>query len=85
MRSYGEIEQIILNDLERVTARFREESARFREVMQDVPSGLPHSDGSLRVQQISAAYTKALAELESAVQRHHIFFVRRVAPDDLQD
>jgi hypothetical protein len=76
---------MIVDDLERATARFREESRRFRGVMADVPSGLPHPDGSLRVEQTSASYRKAVVELEFALKRHHAFFVRRVVPDDLQD
>ena len=80
-----EIEKIIVDDLARATALFQKESTRFREVMADLPSGLPHPDGSLRVQQTSAAYRKAAADLEFALKRHHAFFVRRIVPDDLQE
>jgi len=72
VRSYGEIEKIIVDDLERATTRFREESVRFSGLMQDVPSGIPQPDGSLRVQQSSAAYKKALADPLSNVTTHSL-------------
>jgi hypothetical protein len=85
VRSAREIEKILAEDLQRATAHYREQSARFQQVIGDVPSGLPYPDGSLRVQQVSAAYKTASAELRSALNRYQMFFVQGIVPDDLQD
>jgi len=84
VRPYTEIEKIIQDELELAMANFRETSARFKDVMSNVPSGLPHPDGSLSITQVTEAHKKSIADLQTAVKRHNQFFINKIVPDDLK-
>jgi hypothetical protein len=52
--------------LEKAHAQADEAAARFNELIQGVPSGIPYPDGVVRIEMAAAAYRRALEELEDA-------------------
>lgn len=59
-------------------------SERFTQIMGEVPSGLPHSDGTHRIRLASREYADALAEAVLAMTRLNEFLVRGIIPPDLK-
>jgi len=59
-------------------------SAIFDEVSRDIPSGLPHPDGSQRIANASRDFTHALKEVNRAVQRIADFQIRGIVPEELR-
>jgi len=70
-------------DLKAATERAATASAAFLAVTNQVPSGLPHPDGTQRIRNISHELTFARTELMRAHSRLDAFLVSGVAPDDL--
>ena len=83
MRPPSQIQSILAEQLYSAKCRFLSASARFREVIYDVPSGIPHPDGTLRIQQAGAEKTAALNELSRALDRYHEFMAKGKVPNDL--
>jgi len=52
--------------------------------MAEVPSGLPHPDGTHRIRLASREYSGALAEAVSAMTRLNEFLVSGTIPPDLK-
>ena len=59
-------------------------SAVFNEVSRDIPSGLPHPDGTQRIGNASRDFSHALKEVNRAVQRISDFQIRGIVPEDLK-
>ena len=59
-------------------------SSRFADVQKDIPSGLPHSDGTQRIYNASREYSTALKGLSRALQRLTDFREFRIVPEDLK-
>jgi hypothetical protein len=70
-------------DLKAASERAAAASAAFLAVTSQVPSGLPHPDGTQRIRNISHELTFARTELMRAHSRLDAFLVSGVAPDDL--
>ena len=85
MRSLEEINQILVDDLERATREFRIAAAALRGVIDDVPSGLPAQDGSFLIEKVAKAKMRAMADLRRAIQRHSEFLFKQKIPEDLLD
>jgi hypothetical protein len=83
MRSQEEICRILLEDLERAMQRFHRASEEFQKIIQDVPSGLAHPDGSFRVQQAGSAKRAAVRDLSRTLRRHNNFILNNKIPEDL--
>jgi hypothetical protein len=83
MRSRVEIEEILRAELEQ--AKSRHESARdeFTRVCGDIPSGLPHPDGALRIKNARREQTAAQEAFADAVRRFNAFILRGEIPDQL--
>jgi hypothetical protein len=85
MLSRVEIEEILRAELER--ARSQRESAKeeFARVCNDIPSGLPHPDGTQRILNASREQTAAQEAFAAALQRFNAFILRGEIPDHLAE
>jgi hypothetical protein len=55
---------------------------RFKEIVSDVPSGLPHPDGSLRIGLASREYKRALEAFNEALFKLNDYVIHgRISPD----
>jgi hypothetical protein len=83
MRSRQEIEEILRAELE--SARLRRQSAKeeFTRVCNEIPSGLPHPDGTLRILNASREKAAAQEAFAAALQRFNAFILKGEIPDDL--
>jgi hypothetical protein len=82
---YQRIRRILAEQFEAAVKHRNIASARFDEVRKDIPSGLPHPDGTQRIANASAEYVAALRDVGRAVQRIADFQTRGIVPDDLKD
>ena len=60
-----------------------EASKRFTEVMDDIPSGIPHPDGTDRIHQASREFKDSREAASAAMKRLSDFMIRGIIPDDL--
>jgi hypothetical protein len=70
-------------ELKDATERAATASAAFLAVTSQVPSGLPHPDGTQRIRNISHELAFARTELMRAHSRLDAFLVSGIAPEDL--
>jgi len=70
------------HDLQVAQQRRDEASTQFSEIMKDVPSGLPHPDGTDRIHQASQKYFEAQKEAMDALMCLNKFLVDRALPED---
>ena len=77
------VRQILWDQM--TVAKERKDAAAkaFDEIMADLPSGLPHPDGSQRIATASAAFRQALNEYTEACRRMNDFVVHGIVPKDL--
>ena len=61
-----------------------EASRRFEEVVDDIPSGVPHPDGMDRIHQASREYKESSEAASAAMKRLSDFMLRGIIPDDLE-
>ena len=84
MESY-EILEILRNDFKAA----REEAAAadkiFMAIIGEVPSGLPHSDGSQRIHNVARELNFARHKMAEAEARLHAFLIVGTVPDDLKE
>jgi hypothetical protein len=78
-----EVRTILMRDLVQATARANALSDEFKAVMGDVPSALPHPDGTQRIHNVSRALSAAREEVMKAHTRLNDFLSRGVVPEDL--
>jgi len=57
----------------------------FNDVVRDIPSGLPHPDGTQRIHNVGRELADARQELAVAIVRLNDFVSREVVPEDLGD
>jgi hypothetical protein len=55
----------------------------FAEIMRDVPSGLPHPDGSFRIEQASMKKRLAMEAYRLALRRFNKFILDGTVPKEL--
>ena len=60
-------------------------SRKFNEVVRDIPSGLPHPDGTQRIHNLSRELADAREKLAAAITRLNDFVSYEVVPEDLRD
>ena len=72
-------------DLKRTTADFRRMQHAFDEVVRDAPSGIPFSDGQVRIVQSATALRIAFEKYREALTRYSDFVMRGIVPKDQQD
>ena len=78
-----EIEKILRSELERTQVAYKIARSAFRSVVGDVPSGIPHPDGGLRIGQSGQTYRLASDAYISALKRFTDYATKRIVPDDL--
>jgi len=71
---------------ELAAAQHRREDAseRFDTMIREVPSGIPHPDGSERIRQIASEYGRTQAEAAAAFGRLNDFLIHGKVPPDLE-
>lgn len=65
-------------------ARMDEAAGTFLAIMNEVPSGLPHPDGSLRIQNASRDLSAARLAYVAASRALTDYSIRGIVPDDLK-
>ena len=78
------IRTILMEALTQATARSRAASEAFTAVMGDIPSALPHPDGTQRIHNVSRALSAAREEVMQAHTRLNEFLSRGIIPEDLK-
>ena len=75
---------VLQNDLEEATERARAATATFDAVTEDIPSALPHPDGTQRIHNAAREVSKARVELMKAHNRLNDFVHGGTVPEDLK-
>src|ERR1700677_1207304 len=75
---------ILQRDLQAAEERASAAAAAFNAVTGDVPSGMPHSDGTQRIHNASREMSQARAGLMIAHNRLNDYLARGAVPDDLK-
>jgi len=71
-------------DLEIATERAKAATAAFDAVTSEIPSGIPHPDGTQRIHNASRKMSQARVGLMIAHNRLNAYLERAVVPDDLK-
>jgi hypothetical protein len=77
------VHDLLQEELKNATERAANASASFLDVTSQVPSGLPHPDGTQRIRNMAHELAFARTELMRAHSRMDTFLVSGIAPDDL--
>src|SRR5258706_15525333 len=77
------VHDLLQQELKAATERAASASAAFLDVTSQVPSGLPHPDGTQRIRNMAHELAFARTELMRAHSRMDAFLVNGIAPDDL--
>jgi len=83
--NYQRVRRILAEQFDAAVKQRDIASAQFDELRKNIPSGLPHPDGTQRIVNVSAEYAAALRQVSRAVQRIADFQTRGIVPDDLKD
>jgi hypothetical protein len=75
---------ILQRDLEAATERASAAAATFDAVTTEIPSGMPHPDGTQRIHNASREMSQARVGLMIAHNRLNDYLERAVVPDDLK-
>jgi hypothetical protein len=78
------IREVLVAGLVEATARTSAASEEFNIVMNQFPSGLPHPDGTQKIQNASAALAAARTQLMKAHNRLNDYLGRGIVPEDLK-
>src|SRR5579864_4502698 len=79
------IHEILKDEFETAKQTMNLASQRFNEVVRDIPSGLPHPDGTQRIHNVGRELADAREKLAAAITRLNDFVSREVVPEDLRD
>jgi len=83
MPSHEQIEEILKADLEHAKSRYDSAKREFMRICNDIPSGLPHPDGTQRIQNARRDQTAAKEAFSAALRRFNAFILRGKIPIDL--
>src|SRR5207248_1275637 len=67
---------VLKEDLVQAKKQLTAASTEFAAVMRDTPSGLPHPDGTQRIQNASRAYARARENMMNAIRRLNAFTIQ---------
>ena len=76
---------VLQYDLKRATERSKAATAAFEAITSDIPSGIPHPDGMLRIHGASREATVARMEMLRAHHRLNDFLNVGIVPEDLKE
>jgi hypothetical protein len=79
------IHEILRDEFEAAKRRMNSASTKFNAVVRDIPSGLPHPDGTQRIHNLSRELAEAREKLAAAIRRLNDFVSYEVVPEDLKD
>ena len=79
-----EIGQRLLNDVQRARIAYDGAAKTFNALIGEVPSGLPHPDGALRLKQAGKESRRTLDLYSQSLKRYSEFILRNVIPEDLE-
>ena len=79
-----QVNTILIHDVTEAKERAHAASDAFEAIVADVPSGLPHPDGTQRIHNASRKLSAARQEMMRAHQRLHDFLSRGIIPEDLK-
>lgn len=82
--SEHEVLNVLKQDLQAAAERSKAATAAFDAVMNEIPSGIPHPDGTRRIHNASREVTVARMEMLRAHHRLNDFLNAGVVPDDLK-
>src|SRR5689334_8665373 len=77
------VHDLLQQELKSASERAASASAAFLDITSQVPSGLPHPDGTQRIRNIAHELAFARTELMRAHSRMNAFLGSGIAPDDL--
>jgi hypothetical protein len=80
-----DIERILREKLRLAEQSFETAKNDLREVTSEVPSGLPHPDGTQRIENAGISYRKAIARYSSALDQFSTFIIDGTVPEDLKE
>lgn len=78
------VRTILIQDLTEATARAHAASEAFSAIMADVPTALPHPDGTQRIHNVSRELSAARKEMMKAHARLNDFLSQAIIPEDLK-
>jgi hypothetical protein len=78
--SREQIEAILAQEVERAETNWHLQKARFAEIVADIPSGLPHPDGVMRIKIAAGNHHRALREYRTALNEFSAFAINLVVP-----
>jgi hypothetical protein len=79
-----EIRKRLREDVKRLALETQLASARFNEILNDIPSCIPNSDGAQRIRNASIENAAAQTRLRRAMKREADFMLHGTVPEDLQ-
>jgi hypothetical protein len=83
--SLDQILSVLKQDLQAAAERARGATAAFEAVTGDIPSGMPHPDGTQRIHNASRVVSQARVELMKAHNRLNDYLGRGIVPEDLNE
>ena len=79
------IHDVLRDEFEAAKRRMNIASTKFNEVVRDIPSGLPHPDGTQRIHNVGRELIDAREKLAAAITRLNDFVSHEIVPEDLRD
>ena len=79
-----EIRERLWDELEKAQAQYESATSHFDQLIKECPPGLPHPDGSLRIQQAGRDSRAALQHYVMALKRFTDFTLNGSIPEDLE-
>ncbi len=73
----------LFREMQEAVARAEAATEAFSAITSQIPSGLPHPDGVLRIQSVSHELTEARNKMMKAHNRLNDFIERGIIPEDL--
>jgi hypothetical protein len=80
---HAEIEEFLRAEVERAKSRYEIAKAEFTRVCTDIPSGLPHPDGTQRLHNAARDQRVSRDAFQAALDRFNDFVLRGKIPDAL--
>jgi len=78
------IRQLLQEHFDAAQERRIAASKRYSEIISDIPSGIPHPDGTDRIRQASGEYKASREAATEAMKRLSDFLIRGIIPPDLE-
>ncbi len=82
-RDHFDIEEHLKSELAKAREEYGVASREFDLLLKDIPSGIPHPDGELRIRQTGEASRAALRKYTFALKRFSQYTLAGIVPEDL--